>query len=104
MRAGVTCVVGAANRIDDDAEMAGPGGREDPLQQGGRTYALGIIADQDDIGVSKPAFDGIAELLLRDARGFGGNTFKIPLAKRAVIRGLEQAAVAGGPAGGASRS
>jgi len=41
---------------------------------------------------SRATFERVADLLLRDARGFGHNAFKIPLAKRAVIRGLEQAA------------
>ena len=38
------------------------------------------------------SFARAAELLLRDARGFGHNTFKIDLARRAVIRALTQAA------------
>ena len=33
-----------------------------------------------------------ADLVLRDARGFGHNTFKIDLARRAIIRALTQAA------------
>jgi xanthine dehydrogenase YagS FAD-binding subunit len=37
-------------------------------------------------------FARAAELLLRDARGFGHNTFKIDLARRAIIRALTQAA------------
>ena len=41
---------------------------------------------------SRATFERVADLLLRDARGFGHNAFKIPLAKRAVMRGLEQAA------------
>jgi xanthine dehydrogenase YagS FAD-binding subunit len=44
----------------------------------------------------KPAtpetFAAAADLLLRDARGFGHNDFKIALAKRAIIRALTQAA------------
>ncbi|MDY7226153.1 FAD binding domain-containing protein [Hyalangium rubrum] len=44
----------------------------------------------------KPAteehFRAVAEALLRDAKGFGRNTFKIELAKRAVVRALRQAA------------
>ena len=38
------------------------------------------------------SFARAAELLLRDARGFGHNTFKIDLARSAVIRALTQAA------------
>jgi xanthine dehydrogenase YagS FAD-binding subunit len=37
-------------------------------------------------------FARAAELMLRDARGFGHNTFKIDLARRAIIRALTQAA------------
>jgi xanthine dehydrogenase YagS FAD-binding subunit len=36
-------------------------------------------------------FAHAAELVLRDARGFGHNTFKIDLARRAIIRALTQA-------------
>jgi xanthine dehydrogenase YagS FAD-binding subunit len=38
------------------------------------------------------AFTHAADLLLRDARGFAHNAFKIPLARRAVVRALTQAA------------
>lgn len=37
-------------------------------------------------------FQRVAEALVREARGFGHNTFKIELAKRAIVRGLSQAA------------
>jgi xanthine dehydrogenase YagS FAD-binding subunit len=37
-------------------------------------------------------FQSVAEALVRDAKGFGHNTFKIELAKRTVVRALEQAA------------
>ena len=33
----------------------------------------------------------VAEAVLRDARGFGYNDFKIELAKRAIVRALAQA-------------
>ncbi|HEX5750623.1 MAG TPA: xanthine dehydrogenase family protein subunit M [Archangium sp.] len=43
----------------------------------------------------KPAtvenFRAVAEAIVREAKGFGHNTFKIELAKRAVVRALEQA-------------
>ena len=46
--------------------------------------------------VGKPAtkenFQAAAELLLAGAQGFGHNTFKIELAKRAIVRALGQAA------------
>jgi xanthine dehydrogenase YagS FAD-binding subunit len=37
-------------------------------------------------------FEQVATVLLRDARGFGHNNFKIDLARRAIIRTLTQAA------------
>ena len=37
-------------------------------------------------------FHACAEVIVRDAKGFGYNTFKIELAKRAIVRALEQAA------------
>ena len=41
---------------------------------------------------TRDTFRQVAEALLRDARGFGHNDFKIELAKRAVVRALTQAA------------
>ena len=41
---------------------------------------------------SEVTFARAADILLRDAKGFGHNTFKINLARRAVIRALSQAA------------
>jgi xanthine dehydrogenase YagS FAD-binding subunit len=38
------------------------------------------------------AFNEAAAIVLREARGFGGNTFKISLARRGLIRALSQAA------------
>ena len=38
------------------------------------------------------AFRGAADLLLRDAKGFSHNAFKIDLARRAIVRALTQAA------------
>lgn len=46
---------------------------------------LGQVADPQ-------VFARAADLLLRDARGYGHNTFKIDLARRAVLRALSQAA------------
>ena len=40
----------------------------------------------------KAAFAQAADLLLRDAKGFGHNDFKIDLARRAIVRTLTQAA------------
>src|SRR5438105_5544279 len=41
---------------------------------------------------NQAVFTGAADLLLRDAKGFEHNTFKIDLARRAIIRALTQAA------------
>ena len=41
---------------------------------------------------SRASFQHVGEMLVRDARGFGHNTFKIDLVKRAVVRALGQAA------------
>ena len=38
------------------------------------------------------AFAAAADLVLREAKGFGHNTFKIDLARRAIVRALSQAA------------
>jgi xanthine dehydrogenase YagS FAD-binding subunit len=45
---------------------------------------------------SRAAFERVAERLMREARGFAHNTFKIALAKRAVVRALTRAAAHGG--------
>jgi xanthine dehydrogenase YagS FAD-binding subunit len=44
---------------------------------------------------SKENFQKAAEAILRDAKGFGHNDFKIELAKRAVVRALRQASAIG---------
>jgi xanthine dehydrogenase YagS FAD-binding subunit len=41
---------------------------------------------------SEATFAKAAEIVLRDAKGFGHNTFKIDLARRAIVRALWQAA------------
>lgn len=41
---------------------------------------------------NETAFAGAADLMLRDAKGYGHNTFKIDLARRAIVRALSQAA------------
>jgi len=41
-------------------------------------------------------FQRVADSLLRDAKGYGHNSFKIELGKRAVVRGLSKAAFGGG--------
>ena len=40
----------------------------------------------------RAAFETFAQRVLTDARGYGHNDFKIPLARRAIVRALEQAA------------
>ncbi len=41
---------------------------------------------------NEAAFAEAADIVLREAKGFGGNTFKIDLARRAIARALSQAA------------
>ena len=41
---------------------------------------------------SETTFTQAADLVLRDAKGFGHNTFKIDLARRTIVRALSQAA------------
>jgi xanthine dehydrogenase YagS FAD-binding subunit len=41
---------------------------------------------------TRESFGRAAEVLLRDAKGYGKNNFKIELAKRAIVRALSQAA------------
>ncbi len=43
-------------------------------------------------GPDRGLFERAAAHVLRDARGYGGNSFKIDLARRAITRALEQAA------------
>ena len=45
---------------------------------------------------SRQTFERVADELVRSARDFGLNRFKIPLAKRAIVRSLEQAAATNG--------
>ena len=44
------------------------------------------------IKATKDHFDAVGEAIVRSARGFGHNTFKIELARRAVVRALQHAA------------
>ena len=43
-------------------------------------------------GATRDNFRRVAEVMLRDAKGFGHNDFKIELAKRAIVRALSKAA------------
>ncbi len=71
--------------------------------------ALGGVAHKpwrdpaaEQLLVGQPAtsaqFDGVAQRLLQGAQGQGHNDFKIPLARRAVVRALERAAGIGAAA------
>ena len=42
--------------------------------------------------VSEAAFEPVAKFILRDAKGYEHNSFKIELARRAIIRALIEAA------------
>jgi xanthine dehydrogenase YagS FAD-binding subunit len=44
------------------------------------------------LAATQAAFSQAADIVLRDARGFGHNTFKIELARRSIVRALSQAA------------
>jgi xanthine dehydrogenase YagS FAD-binding subunit len=82
--------VAAALELDGDtikeARLALGGVAHKPWRDPTAEAALrGQTADQ-------PAFSRAADILLRDARGYEHNTFKIDLARRAVVRALRQAA------------
>jgi xanthine dehydrogenase YagS FAD-binding subunit len=47
------------------------------------------------IRATRDHFEAVGEAIVRGAKGFGHNTFKIELARRAVVRGLQHAARAG---------
>ena len=44
------------------------------------------------VAPDQTAFRNAADIILRDAKGFAHNTFKIELARRAIVRALLQAA------------
>ncbi|NYE59983.1 xanthine dehydrogenase YagS FAD-binding subunit [Duganella sp. 1224] len=85
--------VAAALDIGDDGMV-----REARLALGGVAHKPWRVAAAEALLVGQPAdaahFAEAAELLLSGARGQGENDFKIPLARRAVARALEQAAAA----------
>jgi xanthine dehydrogenase YagS FAD-binding subunit len=69
-----------------DARLALGGVAHKPWRDPAAEAALrGQIAD-------RATFMGAADILLRDARGFEHNSFKIDLARRAIVRALTQAA------------
>jgi xanthine dehydrogenase YagS FAD-binding subunit len=77
-------------------ELAGDTVKEARLALGGVAHKPWRDRDAEDALKGKPAtaesFARAADTLLRGARGFGGNDFKIPLARRAIVRALGQAA------------
>jgi len=69
-----------------DARLVLGGVAHKPLRdEPAETLLLGQEATREN-------FRMVAEAMLRDARGFGHNNFKIELAKRAIVRALAQAA------------
>jgi len=70
--------------------------REARVALGGVAHKPWRLAQAESLLVGGPAnaeaFAQLADALLRDARGQGDNDFKIPLARRAVVRALEVAA------------
>jgi xanthine dehydrogenase YagS FAD-binding subunit len=77
-------------------ELAGDDIKDGRIALGGVAHKPWRDRDAEDALKGKPAtretFARAADLLLRGARGFGHNDFKIELARRAVVRALEQAA------------
>jgi xanthine dehydrogenase YagS FAD-binding subunit len=77
-------------------ELNGGHIQEARLALGGVAHKPWRDTQAESMLIGKPAtlehFRTVAEALVRDAKGFGHNTFKIELAKRAVVRALEQAA------------
>jgi xanthine dehydrogenase YagS FAD-binding subunit len=77
---------GARRRHDQRARLAPGGVAHKPWHDRSAEAALrGQTANQS-------TFIGAADLLLRDAKGFEHNAFKIDLARRAIVRALTQAA------------
>jgi xanthine dehydrogenase YagS FAD-binding subunit len=77
-------------------EMSGDGVKEARLALGGVAHKPWRDREAEDALRNKPAtaesFARAADILLRGAHGYGGNDFKIPLAHRAMVRALGQAA------------
>jgi xanthine dehydrogenase YagS FAD-binding subunit len=77
-------------------EMSGDGVKEARLALGGVAHKPWRDREAEDALRNKPAtaesFARAADILLRGAHGYGGNDFKVPLAHRAMVRALGQAA------------
>ena len=56
------------------------------------SYAFALVSVAAALPAEEASFKPVADHVLRDARGFGHNDFKIDLARRAIVRALSQAA------------
>lgn len=76
-------------------EMEGDSITEARLALGGVAHKPWRNPEAEALLIGKPAtpenFKHVAEQYLREAKGYGNNTFKIELAKRAMVRALTQA-------------
>jgi xanthine dehydrogenase YagS FAD-binding subunit len=77
-------------------ELEGGNIREARFALGGVAHKPWRNAEAEAALRGKPAdeasFAQAADIVLREAKGFGGNTFKIDLARRTIVRALSQAA------------
>jgi xanthine dehydrogenase YagS FAD-binding subunit len=76
-------------------EMDGDTIKEARIAMGGVAHKPWRKQEAEEVLVGQPAtkenFDKVAAILLDGAKGYGHNTFKIELAKRAIPRALQQA-------------
>jgi xanthine dehydrogenase YagS FAD-binding subunit len=76
-------------------DMDGPTVKEARIALGGVAHKpwrnTGVEAMLTGIEATKDHFEAVGEAIVRDARGYGHNTFKISLAKRAIVRTLQTA-------------
>lgn len=77
-------------------EMDGDGIAEARIALGGVAHKPWRVPDGEAVLKGKPAtrdsFGAAADVILAGAKGYGGNDFKIELARRAIVRALAQAA------------
>jgi xanthine dehydrogenase YagS FAD-binding subunit len=77
-------------------EMDGNKIKETRLALGGVAHKPWRSREAEELLNGKAAtsdnFQAVAEVIMRGAKGFGSNTFKIDLAKRAIVRALKHAA------------
>lgn len=69
-----------------DARLALGGVAHKPWRN---SEAEGLLLGQEP---SRPLYEQVADVILVEAKGQGANDFKIPLARRAILRALDQAA------------